>query len=132
MVNVREEFTDVAFQDPTGAGVVMPRFVCEGAKSVQGLVGALAFPAGEGIGNKLAVEIRIEDAVDGVVEEAVADGGLADVAGFRVGNPKGLIASVAVGMMKKLATEKEYIISEVKRELLNIGLAALPAQEFLP
>ena len=68
MINVCKELSDIAFQDPYGAGVILPRLVCKRAETVEGLVHSFMFPAGEGIGDEFLVEIWVKDTIDGVVE----------------------------------------------------------------
>lgn len=72
----------------------------EKAKSVDCHVRSLFQAAGTGIGDESLVKKRIQPAIDGVMQEPVADAGLVDIPGLGVGNIERLIAAVFVGMME--------------------------------
>lgn len=58
---------------------------------------ALAYPAGIGIMDEFPVKIRIQNPIDGVVDEPVADAGLMDIPRLRVAYLKCLISAVFIG-----------------------------------
>jgi hypothetical protein len=96
VINGGEELSDVALENPCGAGIVLGHFVCEGAEAVECSVRSLAFSAGEGICDECTIEKRMENAIYGVMQEAVSHKCLVNVAGFRVCDTEVLIWAVAV------------------------------------
>ena len=59
------------------------------------------------------------------MQKPVADGRFVNIARFRIVDPKCLIRSVLVGLVKKLAVQGEDIIGQMKRKSFNIFTTAL-------
>ena len=72
------------------------------------------------------VEERVEDAIEGAVEEPVAHARLVDVARFRVAYLEVLWA-VTVRPVGELAVEREDIAHKGSAEFLDVALGALAA-----
>lgn len=96
MVNAREEFADVAFQDETLFGVIFRDFPGKNFKSLDCSVRPLPNAAGVGVVDEFLVEVGIQGFVEEVMEDAVSDRGFVDVTGFRVGDVEGGVTSVGV------------------------------------
>lgn len=80
-----EELPDVALEDVAGTRMI-PRFgICEGAEPVHGAMRPLLLPAGVRVGDERAVYGRIQDAMDGMVQQPIAHTRLMDVTRLRVG-----------------------------------------------
>jgi len=55
-----------------------------------------------------------------------------DIPRFGVGNIKGLIAAVFIGMMNQVLMQRYYIVHQVKGKFLNVFFLSLPFQKLLP
>ena len=132
MVDVREELFDVAFQHPTRASVVLGHLIGELLEAVHCFVCSLPYAAGVGVGDECCIEEWVENAIYGVVQEAVADTCLVDVAGFWVGNAKVMVGAVAVGFAFEVAVERENVPHQVALKFLHIWLTSLSAQKLFP
>jgi hypothetical protein len=62
-------------------------------------MGTFVVPAGVGVVDETGIKIRIEDAVDGVVNEAVSHTSFVDVSTFWVGDDEVFVATVGVGVI---------------------------------
>ena len=74
-------------------------------KTVERFVHAPVLAAGKRIRDEEPVEEGIELPVNGVMEEAVTDRGLMDIARFGVGNVEGFIAAVDVAPTCKICVD---------------------------
>ena len=101
-----EELTDIAFEHPTSAGVVVTSFISEGTESIERPMCTLPLPAREGIGNEPTGEEGIEDAINRMVQKAVTNRGLADVTGLGVGDAEVAVGAVGIGLTQKLAVQE--------------------------
>lgn len=132
MINARKELPDVAFEDPAGSRIVPAHFVSKLPKPIQSPMRPLPDAAGVGIGDERPVKEGIEDSVDSVVQQPVADARLMDAPGFGVMDGKGLIAAVAVGTMAEVAMQLENAIHQPERELLDIAPVPFAPHKFPP
>ena len=66
------------------------------------------------------------------MEQAVTDTGFVNVSGFGIVDFESLISAVFVGMMKKIAVEREDIVHQIERKFLYVFPASFPALKFLP
>lgn len=98
MVNRGKELTYVALQHPAGANMIFGDFASVGAKPVHRAVRTLACATRVGVGYETRVEVRIEYAVYGVMQQTVAHTSLVDIAWFRVRYAEVLVAAVAVSL----------------------------------
>ena len=76
--------------------------------------------------------MRIQNPVDGVVQQAVAHLGLVDVAWLWVVNLECHIRAVAVGFIREFPVEREYVAYEVQGEYGDIPALPLFAQKLPP
>lgn len=132
MIYVGEEFSYVAFQNPRCARVVARNGACVIAKAVERAVRSFGATAGIRIEYEFWVEIRIQDAINGMVEQSVAHGRFVDVARFGIVDPERRITAVPVGLVGQFAIKRENVVHESGRKLLDIFAAALVFQKFAP
>src|SRR3989344_2893044 len=132
LIDGGEEFSDVAFEYPAGAGVVARNFVRELPEPIHRLVRALASAAGARVCNERAVEERGELAIQRMVEKPVTHCGFVDVAGLGVGYLERFVTAVLVCPLFQVAMECEDVVHQLVLELLHVCLFALPAYELTP
>lgn len=96
MVNAGKKLFDVAFEHPASAGVILAHLVSKAAKTVKRFVRPLAQTARERVGNKGLVVKGVKNAIDGAVEQAVAESCFVDLARLGVIDPKMDVAAVTV------------------------------------
>ena len=80
------------------------------AKLLKRFVGAFAYPARVGVVNELWVEIRVEYAVDSMMQQSVAYAGFVDVLGFGVADAKAVVGGVGVGFGTEVVVEGKEIL----------------------
>lgn len=132
MIDISEEFSDIAFQNPYGARMILgnfPRIVAEPIKSA-----VRAFPAAAGIGveNKFPIEIRIQDSVNSVMKEPISHGCFMYIVRLRVIDAERCVSAVAVSFFGKVATKGNNIIGKPNGEFFDVFAAALASEEFAP
>ena len=93
-----KELTDVAFEDPNGAGVIFRYFVGILPELIHCLVRALPHAAGAGVRDELSVEIRVQNPIERMMKQAVAYTGFVDIAGLGVGDFEVVVATMTVGL----------------------------------
>ena len=132
VIDARKKFPYVAFQNQTLLRIVLAYLAGKHTEAVQGFMRTFIVPARERIGDELPVKVRVEHAIDRVVQQSVPHASLMNIPRLRVGNLEGGITTMAVRMVYKVAIECKNMIHEVERELLNVRLVALAVQEFPP
>ena len=132
MVNTGKEFFNVAFQYPAGSGVIFTDFKSGRTKPIQRFVSSFTNTAGKGICDKGFIEKRVKFAVNSVMDQPVPYACFVDIPRFGVGDVKGLIATVFIGMMNQVLMQRYYIIHQVKGKFLNVFFLPFPFQKLLP
>jgi len=132
VVNAGKEFFNIAFQYPAGFGVVFADFKGNRTKPIQRFVSSFANSAGKRIGDKDFIKKRVKFAVNGVMNQPVPHARFVDISRLGVGNIKGLIAAVFIGMMNQVLMQRYYIVHQVKGKFLNVFFLSLPFQKLLP
>lgn len=127
-----EEFSYITFQYPARASVIARDTSGESCEALHGTVRALALAAGIGIGDECAIEIGIQNAVHSMVQEAIANGGLVNIARLWVCDLEAVVRAVRVGTGGEIRVECQDILHESVLEFQDIGLAALARQELFP
>ena len=125
LVHRCKELANIALQDPARAGIVLAYLISKAPETLHRLVRPLPHSAGIRIGNKDGVKEGVELAIEGMVEEAVANGGLMDVAWFRVGDLESMVAAMSVDLAREIALEVEDIVREPILKCLYVWLFAL-------
>jgi len=113
MINIRKKLLDIAFQDPTSTSVVLGNFAGEVAETVYGAVSSLPLSTRIRVVNKFAVEIWIQNSVNSMMEQPVADSRLVDIARFRVVYFERLIFAVVVCFIFQVVMQSKYIVREL-------------------
>lgn len=132
MINVCKELSDVAFQNPACAGVIFRNFAGESQETIKGFMRAFPFSARIRIMNEFLVEVRIQHAVDAVVEQPVSNGCFVDIARLGVVYLEGLIFAMLVYFIFQISMQGKYVVHQAEGELHDIFPFSFPAQEFLP
>lgn len=120
MIDIGEEFADIALEHPRRLRVIARDFVSELLESIHGAVCALADTAGVRIVDEEAIEERIQLPVHRVMYEPIADGCLMNLARLRVIDSECLVGSVPIALCSKLSMEFNNVICEMKRECGDI------------
>lgn len=95
-------------------------------------MGSLPKLTGKGVGYESAREERIQNAIDGMVEEPVADRCFANTPGLGVGNVEGVVWTVMVCFGCEIGMERQDIIHETQIEFLHINFIPFAWNELLP
>ena len=132
MINRSEKLSNIALEYPAGFGMVLAFLAGECLKSFDGLMGTFVIPTGIGVSNESFVEERVEDTIEGVVQESVAHGRFVDISRFRVGDCEGVVTGVTVGFRGKLSVEHENIVHQTAFEFLYIFSVSFSDDEFFP
>ena len=96
MVYRGKELTDVAFEDPNGAGVIFRYLVGKGSKSIHRPVCPLPYTARVRVCYELFIEVGVQYPVECMMQQPVTHARLVDVAGFGVRNAEVVVAAMAV------------------------------------
>ena len=98
MVYRGKELADVAFEYRAGAGVIFGDFGCKSPKAVHCFVCSLPYAARITFIYESAVKVRIEFAVERMVQKSVSDRGFVYVAGLGVGNFEVVVTAMPVSL----------------------------------
>jgi hypothetical protein len=132
VIDVGEEFSDVAFQNPDRVRVVLRDFESLVAETIYGSVCAFDASTRVRVKNKFWIEVRIQDSVNGVMQKPIPDGRFVNVARFWIIDPERLIGPVTVRLIEKVAMQRENMVGQVKRISLDVFAAALVTKKFTP
>ena len=132
MINIREKFPDVAFQNPAGARVVSTNLIRERAKSVDRSVRPFIISARIRISDKCLFKKWIKNSVNRVMQQPVANARFVNIPRFGIVDLERLITAVLVSIIGKIAVKQKNIIHQIERKFLHIFPASLPALKFLP
>jgi len=99
LVNRRKELTHVALEHPDRLRVIARDAVRESAEAVERFVASLVLTARVRTRNEGLIEKWIQQAIERVMEQAVADACFMDAARFRVGDVERLVIGMAVGLL---------------------------------
>jgi len=132
MINIREKFPDVAFQNPAGLCIIFAGPICERAKSVDSSVRSFPDPTGIRISNKCFLKKRIKNPVNGVVEQSVANARFENVPRFGIIDLERLISAVLMRMIEKVTMKRKDIVQQSQRKFLHVFPVLLSALKFFP
>jgi len=132
MVNAREELADIAFQDPDSFCVVAARLARETSEAIQRFIRSFSHSAGIGVGDECLVEKWVEFPVKCVVQQAVTDNGLVNVAGLRIAYIERSVRPMVIYVRNKIAMQENYIVHKSERKFLHVGSLLFPFNEFHP
>ena len=132
MIDICEEFSDIAFQNPNCPRMITRNLASLIAEAVYRTVRTFDAPTRVRIKNKLWIEVWIQNPVNGVMQKPVPDGGLVNIARFRIVDPERFIRPVLVSLIKDLAVQSEDIISQMKRKSFDVFATALISKKFAP
>ena len=93
---------------------------------------SLPFPARKRIGYERSVEKRIENPIDSVMKQAVADACFMDAPWFGIGDTERLVFPMPIGSCREFSVKGKHVIREVSFELLYILAPPLSIKEFAP
>ena len=132
VINTGKELFDITFENPTGSGVVTAHLVDELSKTIDGFVHSFVVAAGERVGDERFVEKRIENAVDGVVQETVTDSGFVDMATFGVGDVEAVIGGVLVGVVNEVSMKCQDVIHKISVKKLDVWFGSFADDKLFP
>ena len=85
-----------------------------------------------GVCNKSVVEEWIELAIEGVVDEPVANACLVYIAWFRVADSEMLVPAVLIGFPREFVMQFPYIFYQMVSEFLYIFFLSFATQKLFP
>ena len=132
MVYRSEELTHVAFQHPDGSCVVERYAIRQSSEAVERFVAAFVLSARVGTRYEGRIEKRVKDAIEGVMQETVADSGFMDTAWLWIGDVECLVIGMAIGFLTQILVEREDVIHQAKLELLHVFPLSFAAHELSP
>ena len=132
MIDVGEEFSDVAFQNPNRPRMVARNLASLVAEAIYRPMSALDAPTRVRVENKFWIEVRIQNPIDSMMQKPVPYGSLVNVARLRIVDPECFIRPVLIGFVEKLAVQSENIISQMKRKTFDVFATALISKRFAP
>ena len=91
-----------------------------------------AATTGKGIENEFRIEVRIQNPIDGVMQQPVPNGGLVNVARLRVVYSERLIRPMSVCIVHELAMQCKNIVGQMEQKTLDVLAFALIPEEFSP
>jgi len=110
MIDRGEKLSNITLEHPTGFGMVLTLLASEFLKVFDGSMRTFFVPTGIRVSDEGFVEEWVEDTIECMVQESIADGGFVNVSRFRVGDCEGVIAGVTVDFCAKLSVEHENIV----------------------
>jgi hypothetical protein len=128
----RKEFANIALKDVAGAGIVLRYLVRECLEPPHRPMRSFVEPTGIRIGYEGAVEEGVELAVNGVVEEPVANRRFVNVSGLRIRDLEGIIAAMSIRPTSKILVKSDDIGHQITPKKLDIRKALLTTLELLP
>jgi hypothetical protein len=132
VIDVGEEFSDVAFQNPDRVRVVLRDFESLVAETIYGSVCAFDASTRVRVENKFWIEVRIQDSVNGVMQKPIPDGRFVNVARFWIVDPKRLIRPVLICFVRELLVQAENVVGQMKRKSLDVFTSTLVTKKFTP
>ncbi|HEY4500938.1 MAG TPA: hypothetical protein VJI70_01565 [Candidatus Paceibacterota bacterium] len=87
---------------------------------------------GVGVGDEGTVKEWVKLAVERMMEEPVAHGGLMDIAGLGVRNFEMVISSVPIGAGDEFAMKCECVRCQIALKFLHVRTLALAARKLFP
>ena len=94
-----EKFSDITFQNPNCAGMIVRNLPRIFAEAIYRPVCAFDAATRIGIEDKLGIKIRIQNSVDGMMQKPIPDGGLVNIPRFGVVDAKRRIGSMTIGFV---------------------------------
>ena len=113
MINIGKELSNIAFQNPTGFGVIFAHNMSILAEFINGPVRAFSVSARIGISDESFVKKWAKNPINRMMQKSVAHCRLVDVSWFWVIDFKGLITAVIVGMIDEVVVERENVIHQL-------------------
>ncbi len=84
------------------------------------------------IEDELRIKVRIQNAVDGMVQKPVAHACFVNIARFRIIDTERFIRPVLISFIDKLLMQCPNIVGQMKRKSFDVFTAALVTKEFTP
>lgn len=84
------------------------------------------------INNKGSVEEGVKNAIEGMMEEPVADTCFVDLSGLGVVHFEGFVDAMSILSGRQVMVKRKEIVHELERECLHILFLSLAFHEFLP
>jgi hypothetical protein len=132
MINAGEKFLNIAFQNPALLGIIFGNFPAKITKAIYCFVRSFANSAGIGVKNEFPVKIWIQNPINGVMNQPVANAGFMNISRLRIINFERLITAVPISLIYQFLMERENIIRKMQRKFSHILSFPFSAQKFLP
>lgn len=132
MVDCREELSHVCLEGKTRLGIVLTHCPDESIESRKRAVRPFANAAGVRVKNERPIKERIEDAIECVMDNPVADGRFVDLSRFWVGDREQSVRAVTIGLIEKRGAQPKEVAFEVSFETLHVWPRSFAATEFAP
>ncbi len=132
VINGVEKLSDIEFQNPECPSVVSRQFESETLQSFDCSMNAFVFSRRPRVKNKDFIPFRLNDPVDGMMEQPVANRRLMDMATFRIAEKKRDIAAMLVVSVFQILMQFKNVIFEIYLEFGHIFFVGFLFFEFRP
>lgn len=132
VINRVEKLSDIEFQDPECPGMISRQLKPEVLQSFDRSMSAFVFSRRPRIKNKDFIPFRLNDPVDGMMEQPVANRCLMNMAAFRIANIKRDIATMLVVSVFQILMQFKNVIFEIYLEFGHIFFVGFLFFEFRP
>ncbi len=132
MVDGSEKPTNVAFEYPARAGVVLTLLARKVLKAHKCLMRSLPHSTRVRVSNEGAVEEWVEHTMNSMMQKSVAHHGFVDVAWLGVRDVEGVITTMSVCFVCEISMDGEDIVEKVILEKLHIHLTPFSTNKFFP
>lgn len=127
-----EKFPHIQLQNPQRPGMISRQLKPEGLQSFDRSMNAFVFSRRPRIKNKDFIPFRLNDPVDGMMEQPIANRCLMNMAAFRIANIKRDIATMLVVSVFQILMQFKNVIFEIYLEFGHIFFVGFLFFEFRP
>ena len=110
LINRCKEFPYIAFQNPACPAITLRNLSHELVKSLECTMSSLEMAAGVGIVNEFLIEVRIQYAINSVMEESVSDHCFMDASRLRVAYRERFIRTVSIHLGPQVLMKPENVL----------------------
>ena len=132
MVDVIEEFSDIAFEGITDPRAIPAFFLKHLRKHIYSSMTPFAYTAGEGCCNKCRLENRIEHAEYGMVQNPVSYYGFVNVPTLRISDEESCVWPMLVCAALQFLIQLEDVRLKVSLEFHHIRAGPFTMFQFFP
>lgn len=132
MINVGEEFPNVALEHPCRACVIPGDLTRELLEAIHCLVRTFAFATRIGVVDEQAFVERADAPIDSMMHQTILHGCFMNVARFGIINAEGMVRAMSVRLLLQLLVKGNDAVREMHRIVDDVLAISLSAQKFFP